>query len=187
MVTPPTDMLPFVLPLLASSVQGFETWCGKYYEVGSPRTPPAPESRFTYPSYGDQRLVDFRCSTASSIYLPGDDSLDPPAIIFDAAVSYDYGQPGTSYLVFIYSVQILTCSLRSRGRVPLGLDHSRFGDCIERHTGPNRSKRYSSQLFLIRPGHLTFDYPGHNHMYRPERQLYLYRYHGPTLSSREPI
>lgn len=104
MDTPPTDMLPFILPLLASPVQGYETWCGKYYEVGSPRTPPAPESRFTYPSYGDQRLVDFKCSSASSIYLPGDDALDPPAFIFDAAVSYDYGQPGTSHL----SIRILS-------------------------------------------------------------------------------
>lgn len=95
----PTDMIPFLLPLLAtipSPASGFETWCGKYYEIGSPQTPPSPESRFSYPTHGDQKLLDFKCLTASSIYLPGDDVLDPPGMIFDAEISYDVGQPRTS-------------------------------------------------------------------------------------------
>lgn len=92
------NMLPLLLPLFVSPipVSGFETWCGKYYEVGAPRTPPLAESRFAYPSTGDQRLLDFKCLTGSSIYLPGDDELDPPSIIFDAEVSHDVGQPGMS-------------------------------------------------------------------------------------------
>lgn len=88
-------MLPLLLPLLASPASGFETWCGKYYEVGSPQTPPVPESRFSYPTEGEQDLLAFKCLTASSIYLPGDDELDEPAIVFDAIVSKDVGQPGT--------------------------------------------------------------------------------------------
>lgn len=97
MLDQPDPMYPLLLPLLASptAVSGFETWCGKYYEVGSPRTPPVPESRFSYPASGEDRLLDFKCLTGSSIYLPGDDELDPPSIIFDADVSYDIGQPGT--------------------------------------------------------------------------------------------
>jgi len=89
-------MLPLILTLFASRVQAenWQNWCGKQYEVGAPRTPPSADSRFSYPSSGDQKLLDFKCSTASSIYLPGDDSLDPPAMVFDAAVAYDYGQPG---------------------------------------------------------------------------------------------
>ena len=89
-------MIPYILPLLAApaAVAGFETWCGKYYEIGSPQTPPPPESRFSYPAHGDQRLLNFKCVTGSSIYLPGDDELDPPAMIFDAEVSHDLGQAG---------------------------------------------------------------------------------------------
>lgn len=116
-------MIPFILPLLASvsvspiqvlgSESGtgtkFQTWCGKYYEIGSPQIPPLPESRFSYPTKGEQRLLDFKCLTATSIYLPGDDELDPPGIIFDAEVTYDIGQPGryphsrTKTTVFIES------------------------------------------------------------------------------------
>ena len=88
-------MLPLLLQLLAQPATAFETWCGKYYEVGSPRTPPPPESRFSYPTPGDQRLLNFKCSTGSSIYLEGDDELDTPSIVFDAEVAYDIGQPGT--------------------------------------------------------------------------------------------
>lgn len=94
----PATSSPGMFPLLAlaaaSPVAAFETWCGKYYEIGSPQTPPALESRFSYPTEGDQQLLAFKCWTASSIYLPGDDELDPPAIIFDADLSYDVGEPG---------------------------------------------------------------------------------------------
>jgi hypothetical protein len=143
-VSPPTVMLPFILPLLAQPVLGFETWCGKYYEVGSPRTSPAPESRFQYPSSGDQRLLDFKCSTASSIYLPGDDQLDPPAIIFDAAVSYDYGDPGelSPHLYLVTYVLIVLTVFGHEGdslTVSVSLDSTTVVDGIQISVGSSGS------------------------------------------------
>jgi hypothetical protein len=172
-------MLSIILPLLASPVQAqdFQTWCGKQYEVGAPRTPPSPESRFSYPSSGDQKLLDFKCSTASSIYLPGDDTLDPPAIVFDAAVAYDYGQPG----MFSWSERRIFAdvpfSIWQRGRVLDRLGVSRQLDqCTQRCPSPHRSIWYFGQFHSVRPRSFAFDQSGLDHLYRSTWQHYLYRY-----------
>jgi hypothetical protein len=72
----------------------FGQWCGKYYQVGAPIPTSRPEgSLFPYPSYSDTPLMDFRCVTASSLYLEGDDASDPPMILIDANITHDVGQP----------------------------------------------------------------------------------------------
>ena len=86
------------LSLLASTSlaqqASFGKWCGKYYEVGAPQPNSRPEgSLFPYPAQSDQPLLDFRCVTASSLYISGDDQHDPPAILVDTNVTYDVGQP----------------------------------------------------------------------------------------------
>jgi hypothetical protein len=71
----------------------FGKWCGKYYQVGAPIPDSRPEgSLFEYPKSSDQPLLDFRCVTASSLYISGDDKNDPPSILVDTNVTYDVGQ-----------------------------------------------------------------------------------------------
>ena len=86
------------LALLASSSlaqqETFGKWCGKYYQIGAPFPDSRPDgSLFPYPQMSDQALLDFRCVTASSLYISGDDQYDPPMILVDANVTYDVGQP----------------------------------------------------------------------------------------------
>jgi hypothetical protein len=183
-------MLSIILPLLASPVQAqnFQTWCGKQYEVGAPRTPPSPKSRFSYPSSGDQKLLDFKCSTASSIYLPGDDTLDPPAIVFDAAVAYDYGQPGMFNRSERGIFADVPFSLWQRGRVLDCLGVSRQLDqCAQRCSSSPRSIWSFGQLHPVRPRSFAVDQSGLDHLYRSTWQHLLYRYYRADVSTREPI
>ena len=179
-------MLSILLPFLASpaEAQDFQTWCGKQYEVGAPRTPPSPESRFSYPSSGDQKLLDFRCSTASSIYLPGDDTLDPPAIVFDAAVAYDYGQPGMSGPSQRSISASLICSLWQRGRVfdRLGVSWQ-FDQCARRCASTHWGIWYIGQLHPFRARSIALHRPDFDHVYRSTWQHFLYRYHRANVSS----
>ena len=87
------SMFLFSLLLLCPGGAAHSTWCGKYYDLDAPRTPPSPDSRFTHPPASSEPLLDFRCNTASSLYLPDDDVNDPPAMLFDANVTWDIGQP----------------------------------------------------------------------------------------------
>jgi hypothetical protein len=94
----PLEMLSVLTLLswiLACPVYSHSTWCGKYYEIDAPRTPPDPASYFQPPPTSELPLLDFRCHTASSLYLPDDDIWDPPAIIFDANITYDVGNSCT--------------------------------------------------------------------------------------------
>jgi hypothetical protein len=74
----------------------YSTWCGKYYELGAPQTPPAPDSNFVFPKSSSTPLLDFRCTPASSIYINGN-LHDLPEIIIDADLTYDVGLPGGSW------------------------------------------------------------------------------------------
>jgi hypothetical protein len=73
-------------------------WCGKHYELGAPDTPPAPESYFAHPTTSKVAttskvdLLDFRCTSSSSIYLAGDET-DRPSVILDANITRDVGKP----------------------------------------------------------------------------------------------
>ena len=79
--------------LLFRSIQAWDKWCGKHYELGAPNDPPPAESYFALPDKSAVPLLDFRCTTASSIYIVGDPS-DPPRVVIDAPISWDVGQPG---------------------------------------------------------------------------------------------
>ncbi|RXK41135.1 hypothetical protein M231_01538 [Tremella mesenterica] len=81
-----------ILVLRAVQSVAYGLWCGKHYELGALNVPPAPESRFTSPPISPQPLLNFRCSTSSSIYIAGD-LKDHPGIIIDAEVTNDVGQP----------------------------------------------------------------------------------------------
>lgn len=85
-------MLLIWIALLAC-VNAFDTWCGKYYEPLAPRTPPHPDTYFKYSTGSEKPLLDFRCVTASSIYIVEDEVMDPPALIFDADINYEIGEP----------------------------------------------------------------------------------------------
>lgn len=78
-----------------TSCSAYSTWCGKYYELAAPHTPPAPDSYFVFPKSSSTPLLDFRCTPASSIYISGD-LHDLPEIIMDASLTYDVGLPGGS-------------------------------------------------------------------------------------------
>jgi hypothetical protein len=80
--------LLFFLPLALS----WGKWCGKHYELGAPDTPPPPESYFAHPKTSQVDLLDFRCTTSSSIYLAGDET-DRPSVILDANITRDVGKP----------------------------------------------------------------------------------------------
>lgn len=83
----------------------FGQWCGKYYQIGAPYPTSRPAgSLFPYPRGSDQPLLDFRCVTASSLYISGDDQHDPPKILVDTNVTYDVGQPCESTFIVLHSI-----------------------------------------------------------------------------------
>ena len=81
----------------AATATAFSTWCGKYYELSAPRARPDLNGRFSYPPPSPKPLLDFRCNTASSLYLPDDVVYDPPAMIFDADTTWDIGEDCETY------------------------------------------------------------------------------------------
>jgi hypothetical protein len=83
----------FTILITVPTVLAHATWCGKYYELDAPRTPPVQDTFFQCPQVSDGPLLDFRCHTASSIYLQDDLIWDPPQMIFDANITQDVGQP----------------------------------------------------------------------------------------------
>ncbi|ORY35572.1 hypothetical protein BCR39DRAFT_510866 [Naematelia encephala] len=133
--------LALLLPIIGQIqfTWAYGTWCGKYYELGAPRTPPPPESKFVYPSQGqhDASLLDFRCIPASSIYLTGDilenGNEDPPMLIIDTNLTRDIGEPcdaiaGDQILVSVEldgeHLSMSQVVLGSIGHlIPLQLDH----------------------------------------------------------------
>lgn len=88
--------LPVILALSAlplAAADEFGKWCGKYYQIGAPIPNSRPEgSLFPYPAVSSAPLLDFRCVTASSLYLQGDEANDQPMVLVDTNITYDVGQ-----------------------------------------------------------------------------------------------
>ncbi|KAI9637438.1 uncharacterized protein MKK02DRAFT_36418 [Dioszegia hungarica] len=103
-----------------TSCSAYSTWCGKYYELAAPHTPPAPDSYFVFPKSSSTPLLDFRCTPASSIYISGD-LHDLPEIIMDASLTYDVGLPVKGIRGELLQVQIFVDGVPiTSAMVPLG-------------------------------------------------------------------
>ena len=77
-----------LLWLFAVNVGAFETWCGKYYEPLSPRTPPPSQTKFRYPSKAETPLLEFGCTSLKSIHIEGEISA---SFVIDLTVGYEVG------------------------------------------------------------------------------------------------
>ncbi|KAL8280729.1 hypothetical protein RQP46_006733 [Phenoliferia psychrophenolica] len=64
------------------------TWCGKYYQPGSPTTAPDAASFFSAPALSSTPLLDFTCGQSVRPYVEGDKTA---SIVVDAAVNYQLG------------------------------------------------------------------------------------------------
>lgn len=58
-------------------------------------------SLFPYPQISDTPLLDFQCTTKSSIYVEGDEQYDQPMILVDTNITYDVGQ-ACEWCLFAY-------------------------------------------------------------------------------------
>lgn len=72
------------LVLLAASALAQDKWCGKHYKQGQPVIHPG--GRYPVPQHSDSPLLLFRCYTAISPYIHGED--DTAAIIIDLEVTH---------------------------------------------------------------------------------------------------
>jgi hypothetical protein len=75
------------------SADDYGLWCGKYYQIGAPYPSQPPAGAFPYPDTSSVPLLDFRCVSASNLYIEGDEANDTPSLIIDTNITSDAGQP----------------------------------------------------------------------------------------------
>jgi len=108
-----------------------------------------PLQPLAYPPSSPHPLLDFRCSSASSLYLPDDEIDDPPAMIFDANITWDVGK--TCERVHHWCASTDGYRLRSNRRQSFCLGFPRRRRLHQRLSGPDRIPRYrvATVNFLI--------------------------------------
>jgi len=142
-----------------------------------------PLQPLAYPPSSPHPLLDFRCSSASSLYLPDDEIDDPPAMIFDANITWDVGK--TCERVHHWCASTDGYRLRSNRRQSFCLGFPRRRRLHQRLSGPDRIPRYrvATVNFLITDLAQASDNPLRCYTGRPD----IHRHCRATLPSPESV